>query len=186
MLMYDFFDNPIEQWEASGMKDLSDDEKMEVARKTIVYGCGLNMLIFIVMLVFLSFLTGCTATKYVPVHDTHDVHHWHTDSVVQADSTIINSQTVIMQLDSETMAKYGIQLKDAERAWLVKTQEMERQLRQFERLSADRDTVRDSIAVPYPVEVIKEVEKPFTCWQTALMWIGFAAIIVLLIIFVRR
>lgn len=178
-----YYNNPNDNW-MPDMSGLTEEEKEEVRAMTLLCGCGIYVVLAIVLLAIML-LTSCTATKYVPVHDTHDVHHWHTDSVVQADTTIIDRQTVIMQLDSEAMAKYGIQLKDAERAWLVKTQEMERQLRQLERLTADRDTVRDSIAVPYPLEVIKEVEKPFAWWQTALMWAGFAAIIFLLIIFVR-
>ena len=178
-----YYNNPNDYW-MPDMSGLTEEEQEEVRAKTLLCGCGMYVVLAIVLFVSLL-LTSCTTTKYVPVNYTHDVHHWHTDSVVQNDTTIIDRQTVIMQLDSEAMAKYGIQLKNAERAWLVKTQEMERQLRQLERLSADRDTVRDSIAVPYPVEVIKKVEKPFTWWQTTLMWIGFAAIIVLLIIFVR-
>lgn len=178
-----YYNNPNDYW-MPDMSGLTEEEKEEVRAKTLLCGCGMYVVMAIVLFVAML-LTSCTTTKYVPVHDTHDVHHWHTDSVVQNDTTIIDRQTVIMQLDSEEMAKYGIQLKDAERAWLVKTQEMDRQLRLMERMTADRDTVRDSIAVPYPVEVIKEVEKPFAWWQTTLMWIGFAAIIVLLIIFVR-
>lgn len=47
-----------------------------------------------------------------------------------------------------------------------------------------RDTVyrskRDSVAVPvpYPVEVVKEVEKPLKWWQEGLMWIGALAMLV--------
>jgi hypothetical protein len=66
-----------------------------------------------------------------------------------------------MQLDSAEMAKYGIQLKNAERAWLVKSWELERQIEALQRLTAERDTVHDSIPVPYPVE------KRLTKWQQA-------------------
>lgn len=47
-----------------------------------------------------------------------------------------------------------------------------------------RDTVyrskRDSVAVPvpYPVEVVKEVEKPLKWWQEGLMWIGALSVLV--------
>lgn len=38
----------------------------------------------------------------------------------------------------------------------------------------------DSVAVPvpYPVEVVKEVEKPLKWWQKGLMWIGALAVLV--------
>lgn len=173
------YHNPNDYW-MPDISELTEEEQEEVRAKTLLCGCGMYVVLAIVLFVAMLF-SSCATTKYVPVHDTHDVHHWHTDSVVQADTTIIDRQTVIMQLDSEAMAKYGIQLKDAERAWLVKTQEMERQLRQLERLSADRDTVRDSIQVPYPVEVIKEVEKPLAWWQKGLMWFGVAFVGVILL-----
>jgi hypothetical protein len=75
-----------------------------------------------------------------------------------------------MQLDSAAMAKYGIQLKSAERAWLVKSQELERQIQQMMQLSATKDTVRDSVPVPYPVE--KLVPAELTTWQKLRMNIG--------------
>jgi hypothetical protein len=39
----------------------------------------------------------------------------------------------------------------------------------------------DSIPVPYPVETIKEVEKPLSWWQKTLMWLGVAMVVVILI-----
>lgn len=88
-----------------------------------------------------------------------------------------------MQLDSAAMAKYGIQLKSAERAWLVKTQEMERIINELMAKSEVRDTVRDSIPKPYPVEVIKEVEKPRSWFEKGLIGVGIMAIIGLILFF---
>ena len=34
----------------------------------------------------------------------------------------------------------------------------------------------DTIPLPYPVETIKEVEKPLSWWQKTLMWLGVALI----------
>jgi hypothetical protein len=42
---------------------------------------------------------------------------------------------------------------------------MENRLRKLEHMTAQRDTVRDSIPVPYPVEKTVKVEKPLTWWQ---------------------
>lgn len=99
-----------------------------------------------------ALLSGCMATKYVPVPEVHTEHHWHTDSVLKHDSTYHETTTTIMQLDSAQMARYGIQLKAAERAWLVKTQEMERIIQELMAKSERKDTVHDSI--PYPVKEI--------------------------------
>ena len=96
--------------------------------------------------------SGCSLTKYVPVPEVHTEHHWHTDSVLQRDSVVKESLTTVMQLDSAAMAAYGIRLQKAERAWLVKTQEMERIIQELMAKSERKDTVHDSI--PYPVKEI--------------------------------
>ena len=121
-------------------------------------------------------LAGCKQTEYVPVVETHDVHHWHTDSVKQKDSVYHEKTTTIMQLDSAAMARYGIQLKSAERAWLVKTAELELQIERLMAMSATKDSVHDSI--PYPVEVIKEVPREPLRLERILMLFGLLAFMV--------
>ena len=124
-------------------------------------------------------MCSCTTTELVPIESAHTEHHWHTDSVRQTDSIIRETQTTIMQLDSAAMARYGIQLKSAERAWLVKTKELERQIQQLMQLSQTKDTVRDSI--PYPVEVIKEVPAELSWWQGLLVRLGYIALAIVII-----
>ena len=125
----------------------------------------------VIIIVAVAFLmTGCKTVEYVPVVQTNTEHHWHTDSVSHTDSVINEKETVIMQLDSAAMAQYGIQLKAAERAWLVKTKELERQIEQLMKLSEIKDTVRDSIPVPY--EVIKEVPAKMSKTEKGFMWLG--------------
>lgn len=131
------------------------------------------------------FMYSCK-TEYIPVETSHTEHHWHTDSIIQKDSVVKESMTTVMQLDSAAMAKYGIQLKNAERAWLVKSWELERQIEQLQKMSAFRDTVRDTIQVPYPVE------KKLSKWQqTKLDWGGWAILaanvmIILFFVFALR
>jgi len=124
-------------------------------------------------------MTGCKSIEYVPVTQQHTEHHWHTDSILQTDSVITERETVVMQLDSAQMAKYGIQLKSAERAWMVKSKEIERQIQQLLQLSQTKDTVRDSIPVPYPVEVIKEVSEELSWWQKARLTLANILLIVI-------
>lgn len=123
-------------------------------------------------------MCGCKSIEYVPMPEVHEQHHWHTDSVHTTDSVIRVKETTIMQLDSAEMARYGVQLKSAERAWLVKTQELERIVAELMAKSEARDTVHDSI--PYPVEVIKEVPAKVSGWQSGLMRVGFVALLLLL------
>lgn len=122
------------------------------------------------------FMLSCK-TEYIPVETSHTEHHWHTDSIIQKDSVVKERMTTVMQLDSAAMAKYGIQLKNAERAWLVKSWELERQIENLQRLTAIRDTIRDTIQVPYPVE------KKLSKWQqTKVDWGGWAMLGVLVVI----
>ncbi len=136
--------------------------------------------------VVMAVVCGCTTTKYVPVIERHTDHHWHTDSVKERDSTHTERNTIIRELDSAAMARYGIQMESNQRAWLVLQREMENRLRELEHMTAQCDTVRDSIPVPYPVEVVKEVEKPLAWWQRAMIWIGIVAMMVVLVIVVWK
>lgn len=135
-------------------------------------GCWWSLIGFIVTMVLFAatVLTSCTTTKVVPVVQTNTEHHWHTDSVKEKDSTYHEKTTTIMQLDSAAMAKYGIQLKSAERAWIVKTAELQRQIERLEAMSLSKDSVHDSIPVPYPV--VKEVPAELSWWQRLRIILG--------------
>ena len=128
------------------------------------------------MVVALALLSSCTTTRVVTVPEVHEVIHHQSDTVIQKDSVIHEKETTIMQLDSAAMAKYGIQLKSAERAWLVKTTELEREIERLMAMSATKDSVRDSI--PYPVEVIKEVPREPSGIERGLMMVGILAFMV--------
>ena len=135
------------------------------------------IVIFVCLFGIGSLFVGCKSVEYVPVESSHTEHHWHTDSVIQRDSVVKERMTTVMQLDSAEMAKYGIQLKNAERAWLVKSWELERQIEALQRLTAERDTVHDSIPVPYPVE------KRLTKWQQAKVdWGGWALLVLIVLV----
>jgi hypothetical protein len=138
----------------------------------------IEVVIIVVTLTFL--MCGCKSVQYVPVVQTNTEHHWHTDSVIKNDSTIKEINTVVMQLDSAAMAQYGIQLKQAERAWLVKTKELERQIEKLMQMSATKDTVHDSIPVPY--EVVREVPAKMSKTQKGFMWFGIIAMMALVLI----
>ena len=121
------------------------------------------ILAIIITCVLMAILSSCTTTRYVPVTETRTEHHWHTDSVRERDSTHTERETIIREVDSAAMAKYGIQMQTNQRAWLVLQREMENRLLELEHMTAQRDTVRDSIPVPYPV--VKMVEKPLSWWE---------------------
>lgn len=141
--------------------------------RDVLKGCLhmiLTIIAFIVLLCLVLSVVSCKGTEYVTLPQQHTEHHWHTDSIIKRDSVVKESKTTVMQLDSAAMAKYGIQLKNAERAWLVKSEEMERTIQELLSRSEHKDTVRDSIPVPYPVE--KQVPAELTWWQQTKMHIG--------------
>lgn len=146
-------------------------------------------LAFTIGLCVITLLESCKPMqKVVTVPEVHEQHHWHTDSVIKHDSVFRDRQTVIRELDSATMARYGVQLKQAERAWLVETNELRREVERLSAMSANRDTVRDSIPKPYPVYI----EKQLTWWEKVKIktfeYIGilFIAIFISLVIVVIR
>ena len=138
------------------------------------------------IMVALWFLCSCTTTRYVTVPEVHEQHHWHTDSVHKTDSVIHEKQTTIRELDSAAMAQYGIQIRQNEKAWLVMSNELRREIERLEAMCADQDTVRDSIPKPYPVEVIKEVPRQKTLLERAVVCAGIIAIMILMLIIVSK
>ena len=138
------------------------------------------------IMVALWFLCSCTTTRYVTVPEVHEQHHWHTDSVHKTDSVIHEKQTTIRELDSAAMAQYGIQIRQNEKAWLVMSNELRREIERLEAMCADRDTVRDSIPKPYPVEVIKEVPRQKTLMERAVFCAGLISIMILILIIVSK
>lgn len=175
-----FYNNPNDYWKFNRdlYKGLNEKESMKAA-------C-LQCVVFIVMVLFglglCALMGSCKSVEYVAVPQQHTEHHWHTDSVHQTDSVIMERETVVMQLDSEAMAAYGIQMKSAERAWLVKTAEMEKQIARMQAMSATRDTVKDTVTVVIPAGEPKDTR---TWWEKVRMYIdGFAVGIVAVLVIV--
>ena len=139
------------------------------------------LLLVLLALVLVTQLSGCKQIEYVTVPEVHEVHHHHTDSVFQRDSVVKESLTTVMQLDSAAMAEYGIQLKNAEKAWLVRTKELERQIQQLKELRNDSIHEVDTVCKPYPVEVIKEVPLELSWWQKTRIYAGNVLLIGLFI-----
>jgi len=121
-------------------------------------------------LLLLTAMGSCTTTKYVTVPEVHE--HWHhsTDTIHQTDSIIDRQTTTIREVDSATMARYGIQMKDMQRAWLIETNRLQRELSELRQ--SHTDTIHERDSIPYPVEVVKEVPAQLSWWQRFLMHVG--------------
>lgn len=125
--------------------------------------CFWSAVVFVVGVFISMMLCGCKQTEYVTVPEVHEVHHHHTDSVHEVDSVIQERNTIIRELDSAAMAKYGIQLKNAQRAWLVETNELRREIERLQAIRNDSTAKVDS--VPYPVPVPTPVPAELSWWQ---------------------
>lgn len=110
-----------------------------------------------------SCLFSCTRTMYVPVKEVETVYKTNTDTIIKTDSIIRETERIVMQLDSQAMAQYGITLSNAERAWLVREKELENKINMLLEKKADTLIVRDTVPVPYPVE--KQISTVNKMWM---------------------
>jgi len=156
----------------------SNDRHPQPPCRLAVIGWYLLAITIVVLIGWL--LMGCTTTKYVTVPEVHE--HWQTstDTIHKTDSVIDRQTTTIREVDSATMAQYGIQMKDMQRAWLIETDRLQRELSELRH--SHTDTIHERDSIPYPVEVTKEVPAQLSWWQQARMHVG-GIVIFLLIIF---
>ena len=130
----------------------------------------------IVMIVVAVALAGCkSGENVVTVPEIHE--HWHhtSDTIRQTDSIIDRQTTLIRELDSAAMAQYGIRLQGMQKAWLVESNRLQRELSELRQSKTDTVIERDSVPVPYPV--IKEVKKPLNVFEKGLMGTGIGSIV---------
>ena len=124
----------------------------------------IGMIIYIISACIIALIfCGCTTTRYIPIETVRDVYHNTTDTI--RDSI---SHTVYVNRYVKGDTVYNDRI---------------------EYLYKDRWRVHDSIviqrdSIPYPVEVIKEVEKPVTPWHNYLI-IGCLCLTILFLIFKR-
>ena len=144
--------------------------------------------LIIVMIVVAVALAGCkSGESVVTVPEVHE--HWHhtSDTIRQTDSIIDHQTTIIRELDSASMARYGIRLQGMQKAWLVESNRLQRELSELRQSKTDTVIERDSVPVPYPV--VKEVKKPLNFFEKAMMGTGIGSLVGILfycIILIRR
>ena len=158
----DYF-NPNDYWNHQGYdpyNGMNDEERLKA-------GCC-QMVVFIaavaISMIVCSFFTSCKSVEYVPV-----IEH-HTDTLIQTkvqhDSVYINDSTVITEKgDTVKIEKWH-------------TKYVEKQVH-------DTTYVAKRDSVPYPVEVVKEVQRPLAKTQIAMMVIGFICMF-LVVIYIGR
>lgn len=156
------------------------EEYIGALRGGCISAIGLAVTIGVVILTLFLF-TGCKHVEYVSVPEVRTEHHWHTDTLERVDSVIDHQQTIIREVDSAMMAQFGIQLKKAERAWLIQNDRLQREIDHLRQVTQQADTIRDTIPVPYPVEKRVEVEKPLSLFTKILIVIGWLTLMAFVI-----
>lgn len=155
-------------------------------------GCGGVMAVVVIMMLLL--LSGCvTKEVLVSVPEQHTEQYFHRDSVHTTDSVITERETVVMMLDSAAMAQYGIQLKAAERAWLVKTKELEQRLRELASMKSDTVIVTDTVTIIRPAADAAGTVAGLTWWQqtrikiaNVVLWLLVFSGVFILFVIVRK
>jgi len=100
---------------------------------------------------------SCTSPRYIPIETTKTEYrdNYIRDSIFRYDSVYIKEKSDTLIIERH---QYRYQYKNIR----------------------DSIHITDTIKVPYPVEVIKEVKKPLTGWQNFQLWCGRIAIIAVL------
>ena len=102
-------------------------------------------------LAIISLVCACSP-KVMTVPEVHNFYHHDTDSVFINDSVIERQTTIIREVDSATMAQFGIQMERQQRAWLIQNDLLKKEISMLKQSKNDTVHIRDSIPVPYPVE----------------------------------
>ena len=130
-----------------------------------------------IMAIFALLATSCTTPKTiikeVPVYIHDTTHIVQNDSVHTTDTVIREAETIIREADSATLAALGIKLQDKERAILILRTELQRQIRENERMKSDSTYHHDEKPVQTQDTEIIEVEKALTPWQNFIMGTGY-------------
>jgi len=114
-----------------------------------------------VITLILCIFSSCKTLQYVPVETTKIEYrdNFTRDSIFQYDSTYVKEKG-----DTIFLEKYKYLYRD--------------------KIVLDSVLISDTIRVPYPVDVVKEVEKPLSGWQNFQIWCGRIALVVALLIII--
>lgn len=118
-----------------------------------------------------TIFASCAHTKYVTVPEVHTQYISRTDTFLQRDTFIDYNETIIREVDSASLAAYGILLENQKKAYLIQNSKLQKQLQEKQVILIDTVIKRDSI--PYPVEVEKVVtHENYTGWILFFLLLG--------------
>ena len=102
---------------------------------------------------------ACGTTQYIPIETTRTEYcdNYLRDSIYLWDSVFIKEKG-----DTLIVEKYRYLYRD--------------------KIVRDSIFINDTIRVPYPIEVVKEVKKPLSSWQNFQVWCGRIALVIALLV----
>lgn len=130
-------------------------------------------LFLLIIAILLAVAFGSCKTKYIPVERVRI----DSTAVYRADSltrilatrdTVIERDSVVLMVKGDSVVKEVWRWRD--RVSVVRDTVRDGKVRAYTRV------VRDTVSVPYEVEVVKEVEKPLSWWEKTLRGCGWVAI----------
>ena len=142
--------------------------------------CLVLFLVIAIWVLVLLTAVSCS-TEYIPIETVHTEYRTKTDTLRQTDTITNNKETVIREVDSAFMARYGIEMDNRQRAWLVLQKEMEQRIRELEKSHTDTVIKVDSIDRPV------YIEKKLSRWERMKMEAGqisIIAVVILLLLFI--
>ena len=116
----------------------------------------MKQIIFFAVIVMI--LYSCKSVKYIPVETTKIEYrdNFVKDSIFRYDSIFVMDKG-----DTLILERYSYLYKN--------------------KIVRDSIFINDTIRVPYPVEVVKQIEAPLTGWQNFQLWCGRIALVILLL-----
>ena len=109
--------------------------------------------------VIATLLYSCKSIKYVPVETTKTEYR---DKIIRDSVTRYDSVYMKEKGDTLILERYRYLYKNS--------------------IIRDTTIIRDTILVPYPVEVIKQVKAPLSGWLNFQVWCGRFALVILLFV----
>lgn len=138
--------------------------------------------LFLITVAVLNFILGCRSSEPVIVPEYHNRYIHVVDTLRQVDTITERSSTIIREVDSATMAQFGVQISGMQRAWLIDRNTMQREISELRQSHRDTVYIHDSVPHPYPVFKTEYKEKPLKWWQQGLIYTGGASLLVLMIV----
>lgn len=120
-------------------------------------------------------LIGCKATEVVHVPTIREVERIIHDTIVEVRIPEHYTERETLDTISELSNPFAYSRAEVSGGRLTHTLGTRGSV--TEKVQVVEKVIRDSIAYPVEVEVLREVDKPLKGWQVSLMWVGVAAIV---------